>query len=121
MAVSVPWEQLRWEYEQENATYQVLAERYGVSVSTISRRARAEEWSRRSSTDRCLAAVTRQLMGAVEETLTDRSAPVSVRELKDLTALVRELLTLQELAEGPKEQDEGLRVVLEGEAESWGE
>ena len=121
MAVNVPWEQMRREYEEENATYRVLAERYGVSASTISRRARAEAWGKGSSADRCLAAVTRQLIGAVEETLTDRSAPVSVRELKDLTALVRELLTLQELAEGPQEQDEGLHVVLEGEAEKWGE
>ena len=120
MALNVPWEQVRRDYEQEGATDQVLSERYGVSTSTISRRARAEAWDRNNSAGRCLAAVTRQLMGAVEETLTDRSAPVSVRELKDLTALVRELLTLQELAEGPQAQDESLRVVLEGEAESWG-
>lgn len=120
MALNVPWEQVRRDYEQ-GATCQLLAERYGVSTSTVSRRAKAEEWSRQNSTERCLAAVTRQLMGAVEETLTDRSAPVSVRELKDLTALVRELLTLQELADGEQAQAETLRVVLEGEAEQWGE
>ena len=120
MALNVPWEQVRRDYEQ-GASCRTLSERYGVSVSTVSRRARAEEWGKDNSARRCFAAVTRQLMGAVEETLTDRSAPVSVRELKDLTALVRELLTLQELAEGERQEDEGLRVVLEGEAESWGE
>ena len=40
MALNVPWEQVRRDYEQ-GATCQLLAERYGVSTSTVSRRARS--------------------------------------------------------------------------------
>lgn len=120
MALNLPWEQLRQEYEREGLTYQELAQRYGVSTSTVSRRARADGWGRRGGSRRRIEEVSGQLLAVVEEALAGRSDPLSVRELKDLTALLREMLALRELAQKEKGGEETVHVVLEGPLEDWG-
>ena len=122
----VQWSRLRHEYER-GATYRELAEQYGVSAAAVGRRSKAENWGRRGSAQRELtveqaaAQVAQRLLAAANQTLEDDSAPLSVKEIKDLAGLVREALALRQLS-GREEPDAGtVRVVLEGEVERWSE
>ncbi len=122
----IPWSRLRREYEH-GATYTALAEKYGTSPSSVSRRARMEGWGRRGSapdpirTGESMERLTEQLLEAAQRTLSGEMDNLSVKEMKELAGLVREILALRSAARG--ERDDGaqtVRVVLEGETEQWG-
>ena len=127
MALSTSdWQHMRRRYER-GETYGKLAGEYGVSVSAICRRSRAEGWGRRGSaggesmTGQCLAELTQQMLCAARETLRQGEGCVSVKEMRDLTALVRELLALQRMAreEQDADREDCVRVVLDRQVEDW--
>lgn len=125
MAVkTVQWSRLRREYEQ-GATYQKLAEKYGVSTASVGRRSKAENWGKRGSARRELtveqaaAQVAQRLLTAANQTLEDDSASLSVKEMKELAGLVREALALRQLSDGAGSGAGAVRVVLEGDVERW--
>jgi len=122
MVTDIPWQQMRRDYEK-GATYRQLAERYGVSSSTIGRRCRLENWTRGGDRrlERCVEQVSLRLLEAVEELLGGEEA-LNTRELKDLTALTRDLEALRQTVRQQQSDHggEGVRVVLEGPLEEWG-
>lgn len=122
MAVNaVPWAELRRAYQQ-GATYEELAQQYGISASTVGRRCRAESWGKRGGGEDGQRAVriVEQLWESVGEAMDNHTEPWGIKELKELTSLTRELLTLQSLVEPEQEEvSDTLRVVLEGEIEKW--
>ena len=133
MAVNpTPWQEIRKAY-CGGISYRALEAQYGIPKSTLYRRAVAEGWKRdeppkpkpkskpSGPAQRCLEAVTEQLLQAAEETLGSRSEPVSTKELKELTALVRELVSLRQLVESQTPQDNCVHVVLDDELRSWSE
>lgn len=119
------WSQMRREHEQ-GATFAELAEKYGTSVSSLSRRARLEGWGRRGSVSRpgenTAEIVADRLLEFARQTLPDGENAMSVKEMKELAGLVRELLALREAAgRMDGRESAGVRVVLEGETERWSE
>ena len=122
MVKDIPWRQIRRDYEA-GVTYRQLAEQYGVPTSTLGRRGRAEGWRRRDPDwlERYVEEVAARLLTAAEELL-HSPQPLTLRELKDLTALLRELDSLrQTVRQQDSAADEQVRVVLEGELARWGE
>ena len=67
---AAPWEELREKYEAGGYTYMQLAKEYGVSVQSVGRHARKENWGsgcrnerrRRAESRDCLLEMTRALM-----------------------------------------------------------
>ena len=67
---AAPWEELREKYEAGGYTYMQLAKEYGVSVQSVGRHARKENWvsgcrnerRRRTESRDCLLEMTRALM-----------------------------------------------------------
>ena len=67
---AAPWEELREKYEAGGYTYMQLAKEYGVSVQSVGRHARKENWvsgcrnerRRRAESRDCLLEMTRALM-----------------------------------------------------------
>ena len=116
----IPWQELRRAY-QKGATYEELGQRYGISASTVGRRSRKENWGGRgggTADEKRMAQRVRQLWNSVGEAMDNHAEPWGVKELKDLTALTRELMALQNMVEPQQEQRE-VRVVLEEELEQW--
>ena len=119
------WQRLRQQYER-GATYEELAGEYGVSVATISRHRRQENWAARGAqrgrpvNGRCVEELTEQMLRLARGML-DGDSGAGVKEMRDLTALLRELLALQRMAREEQETDSGncVRLVLEQQLEDW--
>ena len=118
----IPWGEIREKYEAGGWSYTALGKEYGLSPSAVSKRARREQWkgagqrTREDPVSRCLTAAARQLSSSVNETV--QEGEVSVKELKDLTAMLRELVNLQEVL-SQRQDGEEVRVVMEDDAEAW--
>ena len=95
-----------------------LAEKFGVSSSAIGRRAVQECWH---GTDAQRAnARLRNLAAGLRRQAEQRLAgELDTREIKELTAVLRELMNLQQTLEGQQPGGSPLRVVLEEETEDW--
>ena len=110
---------IRRRYEAGEGTYRELAAEHGVALSTLARYGKAQGWQRprhRRESRSVLDGARQQLIRAVEEAM-DRPE-VSCRELKELSALLRELLALDQ-ALTPQEDSSAVEVVLQGETEEW--
>ncbi len=126
----IPWAEIREKYEAGEGSYAALGRRYGVSEATVGNRARSENWkgrsrgraSKKNAMEDCLASAAQQLRRSVEETM-ERGENVSVKELKELTVMLRELMNLEQaVAEREKsgeEQQEQLRIVMEEDAAAY--
>ena len=63
-----------------------------------------------------------RLWDSMGETMDSRTEPWAVKELKELTAVTRELLALQSALDPTGQREDGqIRIVLPEEAERWGE
>ena len=105
----IPWEELQ-RLNAQGWSYRRLAEKYGVSSSAIGRRAVLEGWhgtndQRANARLRNLAA---RLRRQAEQRLTE-----------DLTAVLRELMNLQQTLEGQQPGGGVVRVELAEETEDW--
>lgn len=120
------WMQIRQRYER-GETYEQLAGEYGVSASAICRHSRAEGWGRRGSArgipvaGRCVEELTQQMLHVAQAALCRDDGTANVKEMRELAALVRELLTLQRMAREGEEtpQQECVRLVLDRQVEDW--
>lgn len=123
---TLDWRRIRQRYER-GETYEELSRAFGVSVATIGRHRKAEGWEERGAArgklmaGQCVEELAREMLRAARTALAESEGGASVREMRDLVALVRELLALQRMAR--EEQDAGreerVRVVLDREVEDW--
>lgn len=118
----IPWAEIREKYEAGEGSYAALGRRYGVSETTVGNRARRENWRGRrtgGTIDACLLSAAQQLRRSVEETV-QGGENASVKELKELTAMLRELMNLEQaVAEHEKAGEEQLRIVMEADAAAY--
>ena len=92
-------------------TARALAEEFGVSVESVYKRGQRERLEQRGSLQQAARKLCRSA-GSMVAQMEDMDA----KELKELTALLRELVTLEERTDkGP----ETVKVVLAKEAEEW--
>ena len=107
---NVPWEEIL-RRRKEGETARALAEEFGVSVESVYKRGQRERRAQRGSLQQAARNLCRSA-GSMVEQMEDMDA----KELKELTALLRELVTLEERTDkGP----ETVKVVLAKEAEEW--
>ena len=120
------WQRIRQRYER-GETYEELARAFGVSVSTIGRHRKAEGWEERGAArgkpvaGQCVEELTREMLRTARAALAEGEGRAGVREMRDMVALVRELLTLQRMAreEQDTDREERVHVVLERDVEDW--
>ena len=106
---NVPWEEIL-RRRKEGETARALAEEFGVSVESVYKRGQRERLEQ-SSLQQAARKLCRSA-GSMVAQMEDMDA----KELKELTALLRELVTLEERTDkGP----ETVKVVLAKEAEEW--
>ena len=106
---NVPWEEIL-RRRKEGETARALAEEFGVSVESVYKRGQRERLEQRGSLQQ--ARKLCRSAGSMVAQMEDMDA----KELKELTALLRELVTLEERTDkGP----ETVKVVLAKEAEEW--
>ena len=127
----IAWDALRRRYEAGEGSYRTLGAEYGVSSSCISQKSIAEGWSkperlkqRRGETgEPWLTAASRQLAAAAQQTIRQKnSEELSVKELKELAGVLKELMALQQTVSGKEEQQEKrIHLVLEGDIRRWSE
>ena len=101
---AAPWEELREKYEAGGYTYMQLAKEYGVSVQTVGRHARKENWvsgcrnerRRRAESRDCLLEMTRALMrGAKRAAEEAEKGEACTKELKELAGILQTLAGLE--------------------------
>ena len=107
----VPWAEVQ-KLNAQGWSYRQLAEKFGVSSSAIGRRAVQECWHGTDAQRNLAAGLRRQ----AEQRL---AGELDTREIKELTAVLRELMNLQQTLEGQQPGGSPLRVVLEEETEDW--
>ncbi|MBQ9393478.1 MAG: hypothetical protein IJU18_05760 [Oscillospiraceae bacterium] len=117
---AVPWDEVRRRYQQGEEPAS-LAQRYGVSVDTVRRHARQERWNGAGRPDvrPRLAQACRQLQCAAAAMMSraETDGEVSVKDVKELAALLRELAALEKSL--VQEAPPAVRVVLAPETEAW--
>ena len=101
---AVSWEELREKYEAGGYTYMQLAKEYGVSVQSVGRHARKENWvsgcrnerRRRAESRACLLEMTRALMrGAKRAAEEAEKGEACTKELKELAGILQTLAGLE--------------------------
>ena len=101
---AAPWEELREKYEAGGYTYMQLAKEYGVSVQTVGRHARKENWvsgcrnerRRRAESRDCLLQMTWALMrGAKRAAEEAEKGEACTKELKELAGILQTLAGLE--------------------------
>ena len=120
----IPWAEIQKEYEQGGGSYAGLGRRYGLSASTVGRHARRENWMGRSreekkqlSMENWLAEAARQLRRNIEETAKNEEE-VSVKELKEMTVMLRELVNLEQTLSDTEDAGENrLQIVMDEAAD----
>jgi transcriptional regulator with XRE-family HTH domain len=118
----IPWEELQ-RLNAQGWSYRRLAEKYGVSSSAIGRRAVLEGWH--GTNDQRANARLRNLAARLRRQAEQRLAEartvsrITPREIKELTAVLRELMNLQQTLEGQQPGGGVVRVELAEETEDW--
>ena len=119
----IPWGEIRQIYESGGTSYRKLAKEYGVSPATICAKAKRENWRGRwgdqipDTTDDCLASAVRQLSLLLHRAETGEA--VSMTEVKELTAVLKELVRLKSAMSESSEGTDVLHVVLDDEVKAW--
>lgn len=116
----IPWKEIRREYERGGTSYAGLGRRYGVSAGTVGKHARQENWQGRSRTEKkkisvekWMTAAVQQIRRNIEESVKDGEG-VSVKELKELTVMLREMLNLEQtLSDRENTEENMLRIVMD--------
>ena len=91
---NVPWEEILGR-RKEGETARALAEEFGVSVESVYKRGQRERLEQRGSLQQAARNLCRSA-GSMVAQMEDMDA----KELKELTALLRELVTLKAIANG---------------------
>lgn len=118
---NIPWEEIRKRYESEKVSYRQLGEAYGVSGKTVGDHARKEKWTRGKqiphAADACLSSAARQLARRLESA--ENGEEVNMGEIRDLTAVLRELVKVKESMEKDNDGETCMRVEMSREVEDW--
>ena len=127
----VDWAALRRAYEAGEGSYRTLGEAFGISVARIAQVAKQEGWGgrrRRTAEDRetaqqWLCEAAQDLCAEAREIIRlSRVDRPSVKELKEMAAVLKDLVSLQQSLEGGGEAQENcLRIVMEDEVAKWSE
>lgn len=113
----VPWAEVQ-KLNAQGWSYRQLAEKFGVSSSAIGRRAVLEGWH--GTNDQRANARLRNLAARLRRQAERRLAEdLDTREIKELTAVLRELMNLQQTLEGQQPGGSLVRVELAEETEDW--
>ena len=104
---NVPWEEIL-RRRKEGETARALAEEFGVSVESVYKRGQREQRGSLQQAARNLCRSAGSMVAQMED--------MDAKELKELTALLRELVTLEERTD---KEPETVKVVLAKEAEEW--
>lgn len=113
----IPWEELQ-RLNAQGWSYRRLAEKYGVSSSAIGRRAVLEGWH--GTNDQRANARLRNLAARLRRQAERRLAEdLDTREIKERTALLRELMNLQHSLDQSRPGGGVVRVELAEETEDW--
>ena len=118
------WQQVRTAYEQEKLNYTELAKRFGVAIGSISYHANREGWKREDElpgvsecrireTARKLSKVAAREAERLEEQETD------MKTLRELATLVKELGQIMKTIQPEQQQETGLCVQWDRDAEEW--
>ena len=124
----IPWAEIQKEYERGGISYAVLGQRYGVSAGTVGKHARRENWQGRSrkekkqlSVENWMTTAAQQLRRSIEKSAKSEEG-VSVKELKELTVMLRELLNLEQALSNREDTEENcLEIVMDAEADRYSE
>ncbi len=123
----VDWALLRQEYEQGNISQKNLAAQHGVSLSAVQYHARTEKWRKTGDAKSGdakiqLSAAAQQLSRMATERLRQcDSEELATKEMKELTAMLKELGALMRSFESETKEETIVRVVLENEVRQWSE
>ena len=124
----IPWTEIRKEYERGGTSYAGLGRRYGVSAGTVGKHARRENWQGRSraekkqlSVENWMTTAAQQLRRSIEESVKDGEG-FSVKELKEQTAMLRELINLEQTLSDHQDAEENrLRIIMDDAADRYSE
>ncbi len=118
---NIPWEEIRKRYESEKVSYRQLGEEYGISPKTVGAHARKGKWTRGKqlphAADACLSSAARQLARRLESA--ENGEEVNMGEIRDLTAVLRELVKVKESMEKDDGEKPCVRVEMSKEVEDW--
>lgn len=118
---NIPWEEIRKQYESEKVSFQQLGELYGISRKTVGAHAKKENWTQGKqiprAADACLSSAARQLARRLESA--ENGEEVDMGEIKDLTAVLRELVKVKESMEKDRGGESCVRVEMSKEVEAW--
>lgn len=118
----VDWTLLRQEYQQGNISQKQLAARHGVSLSAVQYHVRTGNWRKSDNAKNQLSAAAQQLSRMATQRLQQcDDQALETKEMKELTAMLKELGALMRSFESETKEDTTVRVVLEGEVKEWSE
>ena len=111
------WERIRREYVGSSLSLRALAEKEGVSLSTLEKRCGREGWQQLRKQRQLelgsarLEQVADKLLNSISRTL-DQGGNLEARDYKALTSAVKELGEIREQLCSPKGERETLEVLL---------
>ena len=117
----VPWEEVRARYEKERAGIRQLAAEYGITARAISYHVKKEEWKQGeripTTAEACVASTMKQL--ARQLSRAENGEEVSMGEIKELTAVLKDLVKVKESLEESGGEEKAVRVEMSEEIEAW--
>ena len=118
----VPWEEVRERYEKEKVSIRQLAAEYGITARAISYHVKKEGWKRGeripTTAEACVASTMKQL--AKQLSRVENGEEVSMGEIKELTAVLKDLVKVKEsLEENDGGEEKTVRVEMSEEIEAW--
>ncbi len=127
---NIAWEELRRRYENGEGTYRALGEEYGISASRISQKATQEGWhkkkrkpagKKKKAAQWWLSEAAQQISQAAQAAVYDgEKEKLTVKELKELAGVLKELIQLQKtMAGSDAPQEKRVHVVMDDEVEKW--
>lgn len=125
------WKAMKTEYITQGTSYRALARKYGINATTIANRGKAEGWvslreQKASETQskiveameekkvqraRRMQSVADKVMDRVEGIL-DGEEPITAKELKSLSAALRDVKELQMLRSSLDEKEQEAKIAL---------
>ena len=117
----IPWKEIRKRYESEKISSKELAREYGISDKSVRIHAKEEGWIRgervRGTAEACVSSAVRQLAKRLESA--ENGEEMNLGEIKELTAVLKELVKVKESLEHGGETEAVVRVEMSEEVEAW--
>lgn len=125
----VDWSSIETEYITTNTSYRKLAQKYGVNVTNIAKKASSEEWVEKrkqhisKTQTKTLEKISRQeadravkMMNVADklllkiEAIVDRPEPLNEKAIRSLTAAIKDLKDIQSIRSALDEQEQRARI-----------